>query len=117
SDGQTSTSYPARVLAGYDVLVCPSLVVERGPTLALESMAAGTPVIASARGGIAEIVEDGRNGRLLPPGDFVALAAALAAVAREPAVLARWRAAFPPIRTMHEVARDYRALYDAVAVA
>jgi glycosyltransferase involved in cell wall biosynthesis len=109
-------SEAARVLAGYDVLVCPSLVVEGGPTVALEAMAVGTPVIASALGGIAEVVEDGRNGRLVPPGDFTALAAALADVAREPAALARWRAAFPPIRTMSEVARDYRALYDAVAV-
>lgn len=110
-------SEAARILAGYDVLVCPSLVVEGGPTVALEAMAVGTPVIASALGGIAEVVEDTRNGRLLPPGDSMALAAALADVAREPAVLARWRAAFPSIRTMCQVVQDYRALYDAVAVA
>ena len=40
----------------------------------IESMAVGTPVIASAVGGILEIVEDGVSGFLFPRGDHVALA-------------------------------------------
>jgi len=103
-----------RVLAGYDVVVCPSMVLEGGPTVALEAMAAGTPVIASALGGIAELIEDGQSGRLLPPGDSAVLAAALAEIARDPSIVDRWRHALPAIRTMADVARDYVAVYDAL---
>jgi glycosyltransferase involved in cell wall biosynthesis len=43
----------------------------------MEAMAAEIPVIASAVGGIPELVEHGRNGLLVPPGDDAALADAL----------------------------------------
>ncbi len=106
-----------RILAGYDVLVCPSLVVEGGPTVALEAMAVGTPVIGSAIGGLAEIVIDRVNGRLVPPGDVPALASVLADLATDPHIVDRWRQRLGPVRTMADVARDYLALYDALVPA
>lgn len=54
------------VLDGVDVLLHPSRV-DAFPTALLEALAAGTPVVATAVGGIPEIVADGESGVLLPP--------------------------------------------------
>jgi glycosyltransferase involved in cell wall biosynthesis len=48
-------------------------------------MAASKPVIASSAGGAAEIVSDGVDGLLTPPGDSAALAHALARLLADPA--------------------------------
>ena len=103
-----------RVLAGYDVLCCPSRCLEGGPTVAIEAHAAGTPVIGARVGGLAELVTDGVNGRLVEPGNWRELARVLAELGRDPArTIDRWRAALPPARTMDEVAADYLAVYAA----
>jgi glycosyltransferase involved in cell wall biosynthesis len=50
---------------------------ENFPHSVVESLSVGTPVIATSVGGVAEVVEDGLNGLLVPPGDADALAAAI----------------------------------------
>ncbi len=50
------------------------------PTVLLEAMACGTPVVASRLTGIPEIIDDGENGVLVEPGDPLALANAIARV-------------------------------------
>jgi glycosyltransferase involved in cell wall biosynthesis len=50
---------------------------ENFPHTVVEALAAGTPVLATAAGGVAEVVHDGENGLLVPVGDAVALAAAI----------------------------------------
>lgn len=65
-----------QLLATCDVFALPSLY--EGSSLAvLEAMAAGIPVVSSAIGGTEELIEDGRSGLLVAPGDAQALAAAL----------------------------------------
>ena len=54
---------------------------------ALEAMAAGLPVVASRVGGLADLVEPGVTGELVPPGDPNALAARLVALIQTPASL------------------------------
>lgn len=97
----------AALLASWDVLCCPGKSLEGGPTVALEAMAVGTPVIATRMGGIAELVTDGVNGVLIAPGDVPALARVLGRIISQPALLDQWRAALPPVRTMDDVAGDY----------
>ncbi|HEX5592928.1 MAG TPA: glycosyltransferase [Solirubrobacterales bacterium] len=65
-----------QLLAACDVFALPSLY--EGSSLAvLEAMAAGIPIVSSAIGGTEELIEDGRSGLLVKPGDSEALAAAL----------------------------------------
>lgn len=59
------------------VVAVPSVVDEGLGLVALEAMAQGALVVASAAGGLAETIVDGETGRLVPPGDVAALAAAL----------------------------------------
>ncbi len=64
------------LLAGCDLFVHPSLG-DAFPTVLLEAMAAGLPIVASRVGGIPEIVTEGVTGILVPPGDAVSLASAI----------------------------------------
>jgi glycosyltransferase involved in cell wall biosynthesis len=59
-----------------DVVVVPSRRESLG-LVAIEALAAGVPVIASRVGGLAESVQDGRTGVLIPPGDPRAIVDAL----------------------------------------
>ncbi|MGI8573286.1 MAG: glycosyltransferase family 4 protein [Solirubrobacteraceae bacterium] len=68
-----------RLLAGADVFVCSSRS-EGMPVSILEAMAVGLPVVASAVGGVPELVLDGHTGLLVPPGEVAPLAAALGRV-------------------------------------
>jgi len=63
-------------------LVLPSEFEAFGLVL-LEAMAAGTPIVATAVGGVPDVLDDGRAGRLVPYGDSVALARALRSVAED----------------------------------
>jgi glycosyltransferase involved in cell wall biosynthesis len=70
-------------------LVLPAVYDEKGDTeglgvVLLEAMSCSKAVIASNVGGITDIVTDGRNGFLVPPGDTAALAQAMARMAKNP---------------------------------
>jgi glycosyltransferase involved in cell wall biosynthesis len=66
-----------------DILINPSRT-ECMPNTILEAMLAGVPVVATAVGGIGEMIRDGRDGVLCPPGDPAALAAAVVRVIEDP---------------------------------
>ena len=64
------------LLLAADAVVLPSLW-EGLPLILLEALARARPVIASAAGGVPDVIEDAVTGRLVPPGDAAALAEAL----------------------------------------
>ena len=77
-----------------DLFVLASRVAPDGdrdglPNVLLEAGALELPVVASRIGAVSELVEDGVNGRLVPPDDPSALAVALAALIRDPAARLR----------------------------
>ncbi len=71
------------ILADTDLVVVPSLWYENTPLVIYEAHAAGTPVLASNLGGMAEAVRDGVDGLLFPPNDATALAALLQQLATD----------------------------------
>lgn len=80
--GTVASPWP--LLAAADIFVLPSLW-EGMPNALLEAMAAGLPAVTTAVGAVPEMVVDGREALVVPPGDAGALASALAELAAAPA--------------------------------
>ncbi len=76
-----------------DVVVHTSVAPEPFGRVLVEGMLAERPVVATAAGGALEIIEDGRSGRLVPPGDAGRLAATLQQLQNDSEYLARIAAA------------------------
>ncbi len=74
----------ARLLAAADLFLLPSRQEAFG-LAALEAMACGVPVIAARTGGLPEVVEHGRTGYLLPPGDVEGMARRALELLQDPA--------------------------------
>jgi len=67
----------------FDTLLLPS-GNEGTPVVAIEALAAGTPVVATRVGGVGDVVTDGVDGMLVPVGGIDAIAEALEQLARDP---------------------------------
>jgi glycosyltransferase involved in cell wall biosynthesis len=95
-DGMRSAARPAvhflgrradarALMAGFDLAVLSSHPrVETLPLALIEAMDAGVPAVSTRVGALAELVEDGISGLLVPPGDEAALAGALLGLLRDP---------------------------------
>jgi glycosyltransferase involved in cell wall biosynthesis len=77
-----------RLLAACDVVVHASVLAEPFGRVLVEAMLARRPVVATAAGGVPEVVSDGETGVLVPPGDARALGEAIDALRRDPARVA-----------------------------
>lgn len=105
------------VINATDVVVHASVRPEPFGRVILEGMLLGKPVIATAAGGVPELIEDERTGYLVPPGDVAALAQCLARVLAAPAERASigktardWaRTRFSLTRQVDEMAGIYAA--------
>jgi D-inositol-3-phosphate glycosyltransferase len=81
------------VYGAADLVLGTSFVNETFSIMLCEAMACARPVVASAFGGFREVVEDGVTGRLVPPQDALALAAAVDDLLADPVRRAAWGAA------------------------
>jgi glycosyltransferase involved in cell wall biosynthesis len=102
-------------LAEIDALVVPSVGNEGQPTVILEALATGVPVIGARAGGLPEVVRDGETGALLPVGDVEGMADAAIRYLTDPAL---WLAASALAQSdararfgMDAVVEQYEALY------
>jgi glycosyltransferase involved in cell wall biosynthesis len=100
----------AATLAKYDALVVPSLSMETGPLVVFEAQAAGLFVLGARLGGIAELLDEGDAGELVPAGNIAAWADAIERLAsrHRHGTLPRPSS---PVRTMSMVALEMAALY------
>jgi glycosyltransferase involved in cell wall biosynthesis len=105
-------------VAAMDVLVCSS-DFEGTPAAVLEWMRAAKPIVATAVGGIPDIIEDGTHGLLVPPRDPRALAAAVKRLLDEPELgrdlgaraRVRQQAEFRFKHTVEQLEEIYERLY------
>jgi len=94
-DRVTFTGYVqnvAQYLQSLDLFVFPT-EHEALPNALLEAMACGLICVGSRVGGVPDIIEDGVNGRLIPPGRPEAIVQALCAIKADPTSVAPWRLA------------------------
>jgi glycosyltransferase involved in cell wall biosynthesis len=101
------------VLSASDVTVHSSLR-EGLPRVVLEALTVGTPVVATAVGGLPDVVADGVNGLLVPPDDPAALAGAVLATLADPGAAGRraraGQAAVEPF-SARQMLEEQHALY------
>lgn len=111
----TDPSEIPQIISGLDLLAVPSLCLETGPLVVYEALAVGTPVLGSNLGGIAELIEHGQNGWLVPQDDLGAWQEAIKFFARD---LSRLQGLSQgertPIRTMKAVAEETAEIYQAL---
>jgi glycosyltransferase involved in cell wall biosynthesis len=100
------------VLAATDLLVVPSVWYENSPFAIHEARATRTPVLVSDLGGMAELVEEGRDGWRFRVGDAAHLAEHLERVLRDPSALARLEFG-PPEKDVRTSAAELEERYAA----
>ncbi|CAD72665.1 MAG TPA: LPS biosynthesis protein RfbU [Rhodopirellula baltica] len=101
--------------AKLDVAVVPSIWLETGPLTLFDAFAAGTPVIGSNLGGIAERVRHGENGLLFEAGSALDLAACLTRCREESGLVQRLRSGVSSPRTFVDTASDMSVIYRKLA--
>jgi glycosyltransferase involved in cell wall biosynthesis len=88
--GHVTAEQCADLMTRSRAVLLPSAWAEPFGLVAVEAMAAGAPCIAASHGALPELITDGVDGVLVPPGDHLALAAAIANAAARPDVYASY---------------------------
>jgi colanic acid/amylovoran biosynthesis glycosyltransferase len=119
-EGRRNSREIREFLTHAHVFVAPSVELPSGdkdgiPTAVLEAMAAGSAVVATDAGSIGEVIDDRREGLVVPQRDASALAAAVELLARDPALARRLGAAAAArARRDYDVATSEALFHDRV---
>ncbi len=107
-----------RIMSALDVLVHASTLPDPLPTVLIEAMSMGRPVVASDSGGVPEIVDDGVTGLLVAPGGSRSMAEAVTGLFREPArARAMGEAGLERARRLFDIERTTRDMEEALLEA
>lgn len=95
--------------------VIPSLWYDNLPNSALESLSAGTPVVASRHGCFPELITQNENGVLFEPGDSLSLATAMKLLLNNPTLLQKMhQASIESVKTHYSPEKHYRAMMSVI---
>ena len=105
--GYQSQARVRQLLAATDVFVMSSFA-EGVPVVLMEAMAAGVPVVATRIAGIPELVDDGQNGFLVPPGDVDSLSRQIEVLLADPQLRNRFS-----LRGREKVQKEFNLLTES----
>ena len=110
--GRFDNTRIAEVLAGIDVLIVPSLWFENSPLTIHEAWLAGIPVLASDRGGMAELVDDDVNGFHFKLGDPADLRDKARRIIADRSLLERFSGRVGQVKRIADNAREIEGYYE-----
>jgi colanic acid/amylovoran biosynthesis glycosyltransferase len=119
-DGAVNSDAIVQILRDTDVLIAPSIVAPTGqtegvPNVLKEAMASGVPVIGTKVGGVAELIDHGRNGFLVPQKDGDAIADCIRTIIAHqdemPQMLSRARKSIEQDYDLGRLNRDLEDVY------
>lgn len=108
--GEYSPEQLGDIIPAVDVVVVPTLM-DNFPIAVQEAFIFHRPVIASNVGGVPEIVSDGKNGFLVPPGDIQALSECMKRFIADPGLIKEMSGRISPVRKISHDAADYGEIY------
>jgi len=109
--GEITDSEKAETFGRMDVLIVPSVLLENCPATILEAFLFGIPVITSNIGGMAELVEDGKNGLLFKVGDAEDLRRKIEYLVKNPEEVQRLASNIPAVKSMQHHALEIEGFY------
>lgn len=98
----------------HDVVAVPSVVLETGPLVAMEALAAGVPVLGSDLGGLRELIEPGINGWLVRANDVTHWAKQIETLSAPGAAVLHWHRDDTSVLTTQVLAERMFRLYEEI---
>ncbi len=113
--GEVGNNKVAKLYRNIDILIVPSIWPENSPVTIMESLATGTPVLASDIGGIPELIHDGVNGFLHKHDEPVSLAANINRIIGHPEIIDKMKQACLSKAEEHDLLKPIKKIAEHYA--